>query len=404
MPLYQFEAMDAQGLTQNGSVEAADTRAATQILRVRALYVVRLEQPDADDGVLTLDVRDWLAARMPVRSMYMVMFYKQMSMMLRNGLTLLQALDIAGTTVGSRRLSAVIAQLRADIENGANLSGAMMRHSGHFDMLASQLVRGAEASGELDVVMERIARDLERKSDLQRQIITSLIYPAIVVLAAVGVSLFLVLGVVPKFAEFFAKSGRQLPAVTQNLIDFSNFMMAWGPWIGLLCLMAGVALITLWRRPESRPIVDRWVLRLPVVGNLITLGDMTRFAWTAGMLTRSGIPIVEALRVSADVLGNAAIAADVRHAAESVLSGRDLASSLCRPTLPPLIHQLSAVGERTGSLDAVLQEIGDFYQKLLEMAIKRMTALIEPVLIFLVAGMVGYVYYAFFAALFAAAG
>lgn len=404
MPLYQFEAMDAQGLTQNGSVEAADTRAATQILRVRALYVVRLEQPDADDGVLTLDVRDWLAARMPVRSMYMVMFYKQMSMMLRNGLTLLQALDIAGTTVGSRRLSAVIAQLRADIENGANLSGAMMRHSGHFDMLASQLVRGAEASGELDVVMERIARDLERKSDLQRQIITSLIYPAIVVLAAVGVSLFLVLGVVPKFAEFFAKSGRQLPAVTQNLIDFSNFMMAWGPWIGLLCLMAGVALITLWRRPESRPIVDRWVLRLPVVGNLITLGDMTRFAWTAGMLTRSGIPIVEALRVSADVLGNAAIAADVRHAAESVLSGRDLASSLCRPTLPPLIHQLSAVGERTGSLDAVLQEIGDFYQKLLEMAIKRMTALIEPVLIFLVASMVGYVYYAFFAALFAAAG
>lgn len=404
MALYQFEAMDAQGLTQHGSVEAADTRAAAQTLRVRALYVVRLEQADTDDGALALDVRGWLAARMPVRGVHIVMFYKQMSMMLRNGLTLLQTLDIAGTTTSSRRLSTIIARLRADIENGANLSSAMALHPSHFDVLAAQLVRGAEASGELDAVMERIAHDLERKSDLQRQLITSLIYPSIVVLAAVAVSLFLVLAVVPKFAEFFAKSGRQLPPVTQNLIDFSKFMMAWGPWIGLLGLAAGGALFALWRRPESRPIVDRWVLRLPVVGNLIMVGDMTRFAWTAGMLIRSGVTIIEALRVSAGVLGNAAIAADVRHAAESILSGRDLASSLRRPTLPPLIHQLTAVGERTGSLDAVLQEIGDYYQKLLETAIKRMTALIEPVLIILVAGMVGYVYYAFFAALFAAAG
>lgn len=402
MALYRFEALDRQGVTQNGTLEATDARAAAQSLRARALYVVRLDQDEAAAGPVGRDGPGWLAAR--VRGQNLVMFYKQMGMMLRNGLTLLQALDIASQTVGSRRLTQVLRVLRADIERGASFSEVLGRHPRHFDALAVELVRGAEASGELDAVMERIARDLERKAELQRQLITSLIYPVIVLLTAIGVSLFLVLGVVPKFAEFFAKSGRKLPPVTQSLIDLTHFMQTWGPWLGLALLVAGGALVAVWRRPESRPIVDRWVLRLPIVGHLITVGNMARFAWTAGMLAKSGVTIIETLRVSAGVLGNAAIAADVHRATEAVLCGRDLATSLRQPTLPPLIHQLTAVGERTGSLDAVLQEIGDFYQKLLETAIKRMTALIEPVLILLVAAMVGYVYYAFFAALFAAAG
>lgn len=404
MPLYQFEALDAQGLAQHGSVEAADARAAAQSLRARALYVVRLDQAESDDDALAFDVRGWVSARLSVRGLHWVMFYKQLGMMLRNGLTLLQALDTAGTTAGSRRLAGVIAQLRAAIEGGSGLSAAMARQSRHFDRLAVELVRGAEASGELDVVMERLARDLERKADLKRQLITSLIYPMIVVLTAIGVSLFLVIGVVPKFAAFFAQTGRQLPAVTQSLIDLSEFMQRWGLWLGLLVAAAGSALLVLWRRPETRPVIDRAVLRLPLVGHLVTVANMARFAWSAGMLIKSGVTIIETLRVCAGVTGNAAITADVNQAAESVLAGRDLATSLDRPTLPRLIHQLVAVGERTGALDTVLQEIGDFYQKLLETAIKRLTALIEPILILLVAGMVGYVYYAFFAALFAAAG
>lgn len=404
MAHYQFEALDAQGLTQSGSVQADNTQAAAQVLRARALYVVRIEQADGAQSPASLDIGAWLARQGRVKGTHLVLFYKQLGMMLRNGLTLLQAFDVSSTTVGSPRLSRVIGQMREAIESGASLSDAMAAHPRQFDTLAVELVRGAEASGELDAVMERIATDLERKADLKRQLITSLIYPGIVVFTAIGVSLFLVVGVVPKFAEFFAKSGRQLPPVTQSLLDISSFVQSWGPLFGLLGLVLAVATVMVWQRPQTRPLVDGLLLRVPVVGHAITVANMARFAWTAAMLTRSGVTIIDTLRVSSGVLGNAAIAQDVTDAAESVLSGRDLATSLRRPTVPPLVSQLAAVGERTGALDAVLGDIGDFYQKLLETNIKRLTAMIEPVLILLVASMVGYVYYAFFAALFAAAG
>lgn len=405
MPTYQFEALDAQGLIQHGSLDAADTRAAAQVLRARALYVVRLRSADDGDEQDAAEAfRQWWAVRGGVRQQHQVMFFKQMAMMLRNGLTLLQALDTAAVTVGNARLSHVVGLLRADIESGASLSSALQRQPKYFNTLLVELVRGAEASGELDVVMERVAQDMERKSDLQRQLITSMMYPAIVAFSAVGMSLFLVLGVVPKFAEFFAKSGRQLPPVTQNLIDLTVFLQTWGWLIGLALAAAGVAVGVLWRRPESRPHVDRALLRMPVVGQFIVVANMARFTWTAAMLIKSGVTIIETLRVAAGVLGNAAIANDVKQATDRVLAGADLASSLRQPTLPSMLHQLAAVGERTGALDTVLEDLGSYYQKTLESNIKRMTTLIEPIMILVVAGMVGYVYYAFFAALFAAAG
>lgn len=405
MPLYQFEALDAQGLVQHGSLEAQDTKAAAQVLRARALYVVRLHEPgDGAQGNVTIALRQWWATQGGVRQQHQVMFFKQMAMMLRNGLTILQALDTAAVTVGNAKLAHVVGLLRADIESGASLSIALQRQPKYFSGLLVELVRGAEVSGELDAVMERVAQDMERKSDLQRQLITSMMYPAIVAFSAVGMSLFLVLGVVPKFAEFFAKSGRQLPAVTQNLIDLTVFLQTWGWLMGFALAAAGVSIGVLWRRPESRPHVDRALLRMPVVGNFIVVANMARFTWTAAMLIKSGVTIIETLRVAAGVLGNAAISQDVARATERVLAGADLASSLRQPTLPPMLYQLAAVGERTGALDAVLEDLGSFYQKTLENSIKRMTTLIEPIMILVVAGMVGYVYYAFFAALFAAAG
>lgn len=403
MAAYRYLAMDAHGQEQQGMLDAENTHAATLALRARKLFVVRLESV-ADSAAAPTDVRELLDRHRSIGTAQMALFYRQMGMMLRSGLSLLSALETAKSTAASKRLVRVLERLDTDIVGGASLSAAMARQPERFQRMTVQLVKSAEVSGELDTVMNRLADDLERQMEIKSQLVTALIYPAVVTFASIGVALFLVLGVIPEFAKFFAKSGRPLPPVTQSLVDLSDFMQAWGWLLGLLFAAAAVALAAAWRRPDIRPIFDAALLRLPVIGKIILTAAMAKFTWSCALLLHSGITLLEALRVTAASAGNSAISGALEKAAAQVLAGRDLAFSLRHPVLPPLIPQLAAVGEKTGSLDAVMEEMAGYYQNLLGVYIKRMTALVEPLLILLMGGMVGYVYYAFFQALFSAAG
>jgi type IV pilus assembly protein PilC len=181
-------------------------------------------------------------------------------------------------------------------------------------------------------------------------------------------------------------------------------MLAWGWLLGLLLIAAVVAFVVAWRRPESRLRIDAAILRVPVIGSLLRAAAMAQFTWSCALLLKGGVTLLETLRVAAASTGNRAISGAIGQAAEKVLTGRDLASSLRHPVFPPLVAQLAAVGEKTGSLDAVMEEMSTYYQNLLSVYIKRMTAMVEPLLILLMGGMVGYVYFAFFQALLSATG
>lgn len=403
MPVYQYAAMDAQGLEQQGVVDAEDARGAALTLRARQLFVVRLENVE-EQSAAPADVRELLDRHRSIGAAHMALFYRQTGMMLRSGLSLLSALHTARTTAANPRLARAVERLEADIVGGASLSAAMTRQPERFPGMTVQLIKSAEASGELDTVLNRVADDLERGMEIRSQLITAMIYPAVVSLASIGVALFLILGVIPTFAKFFAKSGRTLPPVTQSLVDLSEFMMAWGWLLGLLLAAAIAAFVIVWRRPDSRPRIDAAFLRAPVIGKLLRAAAMAQFTWSCALLLKGGVTLLETLRVTASSAGNRAIASAIGQAAEQVLTGRDLASGLRHPVFPPLVAQLAAVGEKTGSLDAVMEEMSAYYQNLLNVYIKRMTAMVEPLLILLMGGMVGYVYYAFFQALFAAAG
>lgn len=406
MPAFKYTAVDSQGKESRGSMLAADSRAAIAALRQQSLFVVEIDQGSADksgaDGQgLSRDidlafVSEWRS----VSSQELIFFFKQLTFMLRAGLPVLQALQLARTQVTGGRLGRVIERMITDIENGYPLSQAVARHPKVFPPLAANLLLAAESTGELDLVMDRLADHLEKKAALKTQTINAMIYPAIVILAAVGVFVFLVIKIIPAFAKFFAGKGRGLPPSTQFLVDLSAFAVNNGLYILGLIALAVIGLMIAYQTRGGRLKLHHVLLRLPILGKLMTVAAMAQLNWSLAMMLRSGLNVLDALRITAQVIRNRVISDKLTAASDLILAGKDLSSSLQHPRIPGIVTQMIAVGERTGTLDNVLQQLGDYYEERLQFGIKRLSTLMEPALILVIGGMVGFVYYAFFQALF----
>jgi type IV pilus assembly protein PilC len=398
MAFYRYVALDANGVEQAGTIEAANPRAAAAGVRERNLRLVRVDALAAgvstEEGPRQYAVSDFL----PVSLSDRVLFFQQLALMLRSGLSVLQSLEVAANLAASSRLRRGIEQIGDRIKNGDSFSAAMDAQGALFPPLAIQLVRSSETSGELDRVLERIAEHLEQKAETRRNLITSLIYPAIVVIVALGVAAFLLTGVVPKFVQFFERSGKALPPMTAALIDVSDWLIAWGPF-----LLAGIAVVLItalyaYSTKAGRLYLDRILLYVPLIGALLLRASISQFTWAMSILLSSGVTLLDSLRVAKGVVSNKAIDLALDEAAEDLLRGRDFATSLSRKPIPVLITRLSAVGEKSGSLEQVMGELGHHYDQELQASIKRMSSLIEPVLMLIIGGMVGFVYYAFFQA------
>lgn len=404
MANFSYTALDARGGETTGTVQAGDARTAAAQLRQRGLRVLGVKESAGEGGLAREIDFSSLAALRSVSNQSLVFFFRQLSFMLRAGLPVMQALELAHTQVSSGRLQQIIARMLQDIESGSQLSQAMARHPDTFSRLAVNLVIAGENTGELDMIVDRLATHLEKKGALRAQMINAMIYPVVVVLAAIGVGTFLVVKIIPKFGQFLASQGKPLPPSTQFLIDLSAFVVANGVWL-LGLVGAGVAaVIAAYNTVPGRLALDRLMLKLPVMGTLLMNGSMAQMNWGLAMLLKSGVTVYYGLRITAGLLGNRILSGLLQSAADTILTGRDMESSLRAPVMPVLVTQMIAVGERTGTLDHVMQELGAFYEHQLEVGIKRLSAMIEPALILVIGGMVGFVYYAFFQALFALAG
>jgi type II secretory pathway component PulF len=400
MPIFQYAALDAQGFDQSGSIEADSPRTAARLLRGRGLYVVTLRDGASMPTLSGGDALARIRELPPVKTYDLVFFFQQMALMLRSGLPMLEALDTARTLARSGRLAAAIRRMSQAVRSGERLSEALAAEPRVFPVLAVQLVKSAEASGEMDQILERIAQDLDRKAELKRNLQTALMYPSIVVVAAVGVSMFLVLGIIPKMAKFFEHKGKALPPATQRLVDLSDFFQHWGWLVAAGLAVTVIALAIAYSRPQGRLLLDHVLLKLPKIGYSLQTASVTQLSWSLAILLKSGVTVLDALKITAELIPNKAIAGVVQATHGHILAGRDVASGLQSPLLPKLVPQMIAIGERTGTLDGVMRELGNYYQRELALQIKRLTAMIEPALTVLIGGMVGYVYYAFFQALF----
>jgi type IV pilus assembly protein PilC len=399
MPQFEYEARDSQGKKTRGTVSAADERAVAIVLRRQALFLVRIIKSGAAPTNSTGILKGLFTKRPQVSSQNLIFFYKQMDFMLRSGLTVLQGLQLSKSLVGGA-FQDVVARMETDIQGGQRLSQAMAQHPTIFPQLSVNLVVAGESTGTLNVVFERLATFLERRLALRKQIISALTYPAIVMVATVVVVAFLLIKIIPTFARYITGKGNVLPASTQMMIDISAFVTAYGIYVLTAIAIVLLSIVSYYKTSSGRKTIDGLMLRLPVLGNLMTVSAMTQMNWALAMLINSGLTVVDALKITSGMIGNRVVAEKVNAAPALVLAGKDLAGSLRHPVIPNLVIQMIVVGERTGSLGHVLQELGRYYEEALQHGIKRMTTLLEPMLLAVIASSVGFVYFSFFQAMF----
>lgn len=399
MTRFAYTALDAAGGEARGEIDAPAEGGALEQLRARGLYPLEVRARGPGDAA-SLRAGGWRpSAWLPPNATDMAMLLRQLALMLRSGHTVVAALEACTLLTRKWRLRSALAAMVGDIEGGMSLSRAMARQP-LFTPFMARMVTAGESGGEVDAVLQRLAMDLERKSEIRRQIITSMTYPVIVVLAAIGVAGFLVVSVVPRFAAFLSARGGQLPWAAGTLMQSAAFLQQWGPALGIALGAAVVLLLAARTRPATRVAVDRALLALPVVGKPLIAGAMAQLCWTLALLLKGGLSVLDSLRAGAAVARNAAIGDALERAAESVLAGENFAAALDQPAIPYLLRHMVGVAQRTGELDVALESLGEHYRKELESRIRVMSSLVEPVLIIVIGVIVGFVYYAFFEVVF----
>jgi type IV pilus assembly protein PilC len=381
MPVFVYQGRSAGG-TQRGEIEAADRTTAVGELRQRAILVTRIAEKAGGKAGTKRGGK--------VKDKQMAVFTRQFSTMIDAGLPLVQCLNILAEQSESGNLRRVTSNVARTVESGATLADALRKHPRTFDDLYTNMVEVGESGGILDVVLQRLALYIEKAASLKRKVKSALVYPASIVTVAVLVITFMLTFVIPTFAKMFKDLGGELPTPTRVVIGLSEFVRS---YFGLI--MSGIsggmfALRAYYRTETGKSTIDALLLKLPIFGALIRKVAVARFTRTLGTMVQSGVPLLEALRITATTAGNKVIEKAVLQCRIAVTEGKTLAEPLkISGVFPPMVTQMISVGEQTGALDAMLAKIADFYDDEVNTAISTLTALLEPLMIVFLGVVIG---------------
>jgi type IV pilus assembly protein PilC len=397
MTLYEYAARERTGRSVSGQVAATSSEEVLSLLRARDLAVVRVRPASQGMRALFGKLRESRSGLGRVKRVELSMFTRQLSTMLAAGLALLEALDVLSEQSESVAMRKVSARVAIEVRNGADLSSALESCAKTFGPLYVSMVRAGEASGQMDQILERLADHLEDGDKLRTELRSALTYPVVSLGLVVSITAFLLIGVVPGFRDVFESLDSELPAITTAVLGLSDSIREqWLVCAGLLAL----PFLLLWLTKKTErggELLDRASLRLPVVGEVLRQVALARFSRTFSTLIRAGVPILAALDIVADTAGNRAIARAVRACSSSVQSGNSLCEPLSQSSLfPPMVSRMVGIGERTGSLEALLEKIGEFYEGRVRATVSSLTSLIEPILIAVMGVLVGGVVLAVF--------
>lgn len=383
MPAYSFEALDAQGATQKGLIDADTARAARGMLRARALVPILVE-PATGAGSRAraggLNITLW-GGRV-FNATALAVWTRQIAGLVAAGLPLERALAALTEEAENDAQRNLMASLRSEVNAGSPFARALSAHPREFSDIYTAVIAAGEQSGQLGTVLERLADDLEEREALKNKLIAASLYPAIVTLVAIVIVVFLVSYVVPQVAGVFAGSKRALPILTVMMLAISDFVRSYG-WLllGLLIAAAG-ALVMARRQPALRLRMDAAWLRLPLVGKLARGYNAARFAATLAMLAAAGVPILRALQTAAETLSNQAMRADALDALVLVREGAPLASAIAsKKRFPPLVAMFARLGEQTGQLPTMLGRAAKQLGAEVQRRSMHLATILEPLLI-----------------------
>ena len=318
-------------------------------------------------------------------------FSRQLATMMSSGVPLVQAFDIIGKGHENPKMQQLVMTVKTDIEGGSNLADSLRKHPLYFDDLVCNLVEAGEAAGVLDTLLDKIATYKEKTEALKAKIKKALFYPTAVIVVAFVVTAILLIFVVPQFEDLFKSFGADLPAFTQIVVNLSRFMQ--DNWYIVLGLVAGIVYGIAQAKRRSRKFnqsLDRLVLKVPVVGAIMTKAAIARYARTLSTMFAAGVPLVEALESVSGATGNIVYADAVLRMRDQVATGQQLQLAMTQTGLfPNMVVQMVAIGEESGSLDAMLGKVADFYEREVDDAVDALSSLLEPLIMAILGVLVG---------------
>jgi general secretion pathway protein F len=383
MPAYTFEALDAQGQTRKGVMEAETVKAARSQLRAQTLVPLKVEPVlDGAADAAGANARGGFFAPRVFNATKLAIWTRQLAGLVGSGLPLERSLTALADEAETDRQRQLIASLRAEVNAGSPLAKAMARHPREFSGVYTAVIAAGEQGGDLGAVLERLADDLEERQALRAKLVGAALYPAIVTLVAIVIVVFLVSYVVPQVAAVFAGTKQSLPWLTVAMLGLSDFVRGWGWWLlGALVLIAVGARLALANAVFRQKFDAAW-LRLPLIGRLARGYNAARFGATLAMLAGAGVPILRALQAAAETLHNTAMRADAEDALVLVREGAPLASALAqKKRFPGLLAMFARLGEQTGQLPAMLQRAAAQLSAEVQRRAMQLATVLEPLLI-----------------------
>ena len=393
MAKYAFTALTIDGLTVSGIEEASTLQLAHDALAARGLHPQQLKERRS---LWQLEITKEKAKKKDVMH-----FSRQLAVFVRAGIPLLEGLDAIGRETRSKVLRATLDDLGARLRGGASLAEAAEAHPQTFPDYYVSVLRSAELTGNLDDALDQLAEYIDRDIETRRKITSALIYPGVTLAMAVVTAAVLALWVLPKFEGFFADFDAELPTITKALLAVTGFMGDWGLFlVAGFAVWVGVTLVGI-RTEAGRALWDRTLLRLPVLGDMLRHAIIERFCRVMSSMAAAGVPLPIALKVSAEVSNNRVFRDGILQARASMIEGERLAGPLAATKLfPGTANQMFAVGEQTGTLDHQLETAARYFDRELDVKIKRFTSLFEPAVILFIGVVVGFVAIAMVSAMY----
>jgi len=403
MPTYVFKGRNRLNEIVVGERVADNREALRQILRKEQVTLTSVKEKGREIGIPKI------GGRKKVKAKELSIFTRQFSVMIDAGLPLVQCLEILAQQQENKYFQQTLLQVRQDVEEGSTLAGAMSRHPKVFDQLYSNMVEAGETGGILDLILQRLSTFIEKIVKLKRDIISAMIYPSAVVLLAIVAVAVIMIVVIPQFQNIFMAllgPGEQLPLPTRIVVGISNFLASWGGLaILLVAIGAVVAIRFYYKTPNGHRNIDRFLLKIPILGDIFRKIAVARFSRTLSTLLSSGVPILQSLEITARTSGNVII----EEAIVKVRAGVERGESFVEPlkateVFPHMVAQMIGIGEQTGALDAMLGKIADFYEQEVDAAIANLLTLIEPLLIGFLGVTIGSIVIAMYLPLFTLIG
>ncbi len=388
MAQFKYTARSAAGQMVEGTMDAPAQKAVMEKLKAQklnALIVTEVKGGDKESFLSKIN-----PFKPGVNGKDLVIFSRQLATLVSAGVPIVQGLSILSEQIESPVFSKVILQVRTDIESGISIADALKKHPVAFSELYVSMVRAGETGGVLDSILERLSSYLEASEEMKGKVKGAMVYPAVIAIVAGGVTIFLMVAVIPTFKKVFEGFGAELPTPTKILCAVSDFLKGHILLILAIPFAIGYGIKKAYQTPSGQKIIDGILIKAPVIGDMIKKVSVSKFTRTLGTLIKSGVPILQAMDTVAKTSGNKVVEAAILSAKESIREGEKIADPLRKSgVFPAMVIQMISVGEETGNLETMLTKIADFYDQEVDTAIKAMMSLIEPVIICVMGTIVG---------------